>query len=193
MANNFYTLFIKNNNLNENLNLDQLSSLFTYTIDEKKSQKEVMYDLVLDSASLELSHGFNEEVILKLNDINGFSQDVHDEVINQIQKMDFDIALAIEMLGGSNQVFKNILINYLNEYSNIDETINELLETNDFDSIRKIIHKIKGVSLYLGSEKLLYIATLTEQKIYDLKVTKEDIRSFINYHNRMLEYIRKQV
>ena len=189
-----YTLqVIKKGDFKENFDFDNLSSIFTYNIKEAEVNNDGLYDVVLDTETLELYHGFNKELIVKLDGLKKISKETEEKIISEIKKVDFDTTLAIEMLGGSERVFKNILGNYLQEYNNVEDSLIKLLELHDFDGIRKIIHKIKGVSLYLGSEKLLYMAQEIENKIFSENAENEDILDFIKYHNRMLEYVKAQV
>lgn len=189
-----YTLqVIGKSNLIKDFDFENLSNIFSYEVKENSVENDGLFDVVLDTETLELYHGFNKEVIIKLDNLNKISKETEDKIISEIKKVDFDVALAIDMLGGSERVFKNILGNYLEEYKNVEDSLTNLLESNDFDGIRKIIHKIKGVSLYLGSEKLLYMAQEIENKIFGGNVKSEDILDFIKYHNRMLEYVKAQV
>lgn len=189
-----YTLqVIGKSNLIKDLDFENLSNIFSYEVKEDTVENDGLFDVVLDAETLELHHGFNKELIIKLDNFKKLSKETEDKIISEIKKVDFDTSLAIEMLGGSERVFKNILGNYLEEYKNVEDSLTELLKSNDFDGIRKIIHKIKGVSLYLGSEKLLYMAQEIENKIFSENAESEDILDFIKYHNRMLEYVKAQV
>ena len=186
----YTVLLISEKKLDENIYFCELNNVFTFTLNNKTS---IMYDLVLDTKALELYHGFNMELIKKLDDITKLWKEDKSLVTDEIKRLDFDISFAIDMLGGSSKVFENILINYLGEYQDVEDRILNLLEINDYSNIRKIIHKIKGVSSYLGSEKLLYLSEVLEYRLYNNLASKEDVCEFIKYHNRILEYVRAQV
>lgn len=74
-----------------------------------------------------------------------------------IQKniVDIDISLALEYLGNDEFVYGVMKKNYLKEYQDFELKANSYLSEKDFTKLELIIHKLKGISLYLGS-KILY-------------------------------------
>jgi HPt (histidine-containing phosphotransfer) domain-containing protein len=171
-------------------NLGDLNDLFTVV---DKDSDVMMYDAIYLPKQKELIHDFNKELILKNDDFSKLSNKVKQEINEKIKQFDFNLSFALEMLGGSKKALSNIFKSYLEEYINIDVTLLDLLSKNDFEGIRKIIHKIKGSSAYIGSEKLMYLAEILEYRIYNDLAIKENIIEFLKYHSRIFEYVKAQV
>lgn len=193
MEGKFSLLIVDKYGIFDKINISFLEEKFECCLKETEDENNLKYDIILDLNNLELYLGFNKEFITDFEVVEDIVKINDESILSKIKAVDFDIPLALEMLGGSMKVFTNVLINYLEEYGKLENIILQFLESEDYDSIRKLVHKIKGVSLYLGSEKLLALATDIEYKIYNNISSKTDILCFINYHNRMLEYVREQV
>ena len=193
MEGKFSLLIVDKYGIFDKINISFLEEKFECCLKETEDENNLKYDIILDLNNLELYLGFNKEFITDFEVVEDIVKINDESILSKIKAVDFDIPLALEMLGGSMKVFTNVLINYLEEYGKLENLILQFLESEDYDSIRKLVHKIKGVSLYLGSEKLLALASDIEYKIYNNISSRADILYFINYHNRMLEYVREQV
>ena len=193
MERKFSLLIVDKYGIFDKINISFLEEKFECCLKETEDENNLKYDIILDLNNLELYLGFNKEFITDFEVVEDIVKINDESILSKIKAVDFDIPLALEMLGGSMKVFTNVLINYLEEYGKLENLILQFLESEDYDSIRKLVHKIKGVSLYLGSEKLLALASDIEYKIYNNISSRADILYFINYHNRMLEYVREQV
>lgn len=191
--NDKYSLLIKdiNKELN-NFDFSKLNKNFVYAITNDESEDSYVFDIVLDIRSLTLYHCYSKVIFMKLKNSNELFLNI-EKIIIELNKTDFDKDLAIEMLGGSERAYSNIINNYYNEYSNINNDIFGLLAISDYDGIRKIVHKIKGVSLYLGSEKFLNLATELENHIFNKTANKTIVENFLIYHERLLNYLKRQV
>jgi PAS domain S-box-containing protein len=65
---------------------------------------------------------------------------------------------ALERLGGNTDLFKEILTRFVDEYADIDQTLDKALAEGNSKEQYHIVHNIKGVSGNIGADKLFSIA-----------------------------------
>jgi len=179
-----------------NGDVNSTNALYFEKIQDKyeiTSNKELIADIVLDLAGLKLYHHYNNQLITTLNTLNEIIVILSTDIINQIKKTDFDVDFCLSMLGGSKEVFKSLCINYLAEYKDVNEKIKSLFKNKDFDSLAKVLHKIKGVTFYVGGEKFYKITCLIETKVLMGNILINDIEYFTKYHGRILNYLLEVV
>jgi len=104
---------------------------------------------------------------------------------------DFSKARALSMLDNNIRVYANILGRYYQEYYNFGLDFLNYYNSKDHSMLRMLVHKIKGVSLNLGSKRLYDLVLKLEKKIVRKSVALEEIHLFINYHNRILKYCKE--
>lgn len=185
-----FNVLIKNNN--SKIPIVNNFEDFKINFYENTNIKNIfLYDFIIDFESFIIYYGFNYEKIVNFT-VDNLNDAIYAS-IKIIKDLDFDIELALDMLGGSESAFINMLNNYYEIYSCLESTLRKFVEEKDYSSIRKVVHKIKGVSLYLGSEKLLEFSKMIEEKIYAEIISDDDILHFIEYHNRILSYIKQRV
>lgn len=104
---------------------------------------------------------------------------------------DFSPELALRYLNGSYRLYGNVLERYRDAYGNLEEELHDLLARGDYPAIRAVIHRIKGVSLNIGSARLYHLCGLLEARL-DRKTGVEEIELFIHFHRRILKHCKKQ-
>lgn len=184
-----YTLLVKNdeNDVFNNF-IDELNKKYLIYNDE-----DLIADIVLDLKNLKLYHGYNNEIICHLENLNSLNILLSIEIEDLIKKADLDMDSCVQMLGGSIDVFLNLCRNYLSEYNNANDNILNLFINNEINQLHKALHKIKGVSYYVGGEKFYKVTSLIETKVLCGEIKSEEIEYFINYHCRMLKNIKEVV
>jgi len=65
---------------------------------------------------------------------------------------------GINMLGGNEEMYRQVIHLFLEENSDMVDQINEATENNDFDRIRSLAHKVKGSSGSIGAESVRQLA-----------------------------------
>jgi PAS domain S-box-containing protein len=76
---------------------------------------------------------------------------------------------VLERLGGNAELFKEILIRFVEEYTDIDQKLDSTLAEGNSQELYQIAHNIKGVSGNIGADKLFNIADKLCQSL------KEDV------------------
>ncbi len=70
-----------------------------------------------------------------------------------------DNKLSSDFLASDIDTMKVVRLSYITEYQDISPVILKCLEEGDYKRILEIVHKIKGVSLYIGSNDLYELAS----------------------------------
>lgn len=109
-----------------------------------------------------------------------------------VKEQDFQKDLALSMLDHHEGIYHKILSRFIAEYENLDTVLLDLLAHQDLNKIREYVHKLRGISLNLGSDKYYRICKNLEEKIAAGKALPEDIRFFIRYHHRLIAYSKEQ-
>lgn len=184
-----YTLLVRNieNLASEDL-LENLKGMYDVICNG-----DLIADIVLDLNDLKLYHNYNEELICELNDYSEIGKLLSQEIISKIKNADFDEEFGIQMLGGSKDVFNNLCINYYKEYKDSSNIITTLMEASENDKLHKVLHKIKGVSFYVGGEKFYKLTCQVETKVLCGEATINDLKYFNKYHERILNYLLEKV
>ncbi len=76
-----------------------------------------------------------------------------------------DIMEALNQLGGSEKLYKTIVMGFYQRYRQVDAVINECLVLGDVDEARRIAHSIKGLCGNLGAAGLREKAADLERAI----------------------------
>lgn len=104
-----------------------------------------------------------------------------------------DEEYALSMLDNNKRIYHNLLRRYYNEYESVANVINTYISDKDYKSIRNIVHKIKGLSLNIGS-KQLYEMTITLEKELDENIYNDKkVLNFIEFHNKILKEIKNGI
>lgn len=196
---NYIVLVIGDNydlvRLLEENNFQVYSYLSVKDADDFYHNNNFKIDLIVNLIDKNIETGFTKTKIANILDLgnNKILFEIKKSLKNNVKTEDFNKNLALSMLDDNEKIYNNILKRYCDSYSDTSNKFYEFLNNDDYQSIREYVHKIKGISLYLGSEKLLEMSKTLEFKIVNNQANEEDIRCFLNYHNRILEYSREQV
>lgn len=75
-----------------------------------------------------------------------------------------DVNLALDMMGGNEQIFLKVIDSFLESQSNLIVNISNSLH-NDMNEARRLVHSCKGISQNIGSLKLYDVASAFETAI----------------------------
>jgi PAS domain S-box-containing protein len=85
----------------------------------------------------------------------------------QFQPVALDISAALKRLNGNYALLSRLLNDFVQEHEKTIEQLNVLLENQEFETAKKLLHSIKGVSANLGANSLSQSASQLEQQIKD--------------------------
>lgn len=89
--------------------------------------------------------------------------------------VDIDEALALNYLGNDQNVYRIMKTNYLREYQDFEDKIDKCLQNKDNKKLELLIHKLKGISLYLGSNMLYEFATYLVEQVRVNSFIEEEV------------------
>lgn len=143
---------------------------------EKPLKLEKLYDVLycyLNIIDKETTHSINNQVTQVLNIDNGLS-----------------------ICGNDNDLYREILSDFLNTYKDVDQTINSYIVKDNIPAIQKLLLDISGISANIGADKLSTFSTefrkilndnkedhyFTYEKKFNtiLLVLLKEIRAYIN-------------
>lgn len=101
-----------------------------------------------------------EQFISKVIEMIEFNQKIEaDSPVAEIHEEIWDKALGLKMLGGSEQLFEEVLNIYMIENKDAISELNGLYERRDYDSAGKLVHKLKSSTGTIGATKVQQIAS----------------------------------
>lgn len=153
-------------------------------------------DIIIDLIVNRILLSFNQSEIKTIEDGLTASQlmdQINQIIAHDIKNKEFSKSLALSMLDHNEIIYHKLLRRYYEENHNLSHTIYSLLDADKFFEIKILVHKIKGLSLNLGSEKLFEIAKTLNDKLELKKAERDDIIHFIRFHEHILEYIKEEI
>ncbi|HQA19968.1 MAG TPA: response regulator [Bacilli bacterium] len=100
-------------------------------------------------------------------------------------------SVGLSTLCNNKKVYYRLLKRYYDEYHNVKDKINSLINKRNYQEIRMIVHKIKGISSNLGSNLLYEEALKLENQITLMpKNLNEQISNFLVLHDNVLDEIK---
>jgi len=87
------------------------------------------------------------------------------EVDKLMKYTTIDIELALAQLGGSDQLYKRVIMGFYERYREVDLTIGNYINNGEPEEARRIAHSIKGLSGNLGAVILAEKALNLEKAI----------------------------
>jgi HPt (histidine-containing phosphotransfer) domain-containing protein len=82
-----------------------------------------------------------------------------DKPVTEVHEEIWDKALGLKMLGGSEQLFEEVLNIYMIENKDAISELNGLYERRDYDGAGKLVHKLKSSTGTIGASKVQQIAS----------------------------------
>jgi len=161
--------------LTKPLNIDSLyEKLFTLFTDQKKEKKEKRYyEQYEDEQEV-------ETVV---------TQVVVEKRIYSFSELDADLGLANS--NGSEELYSTLLKNFLEMYNDAASVLDAIVKDRRYKDGIHFVHDIKGLSSYLGAQK---VATISERLEKDFKSEKLNEHSIlINKFTRDLELLLSDI
>jgi HPt (histidine-containing phosphotransfer) domain-containing protein len=150
---------------------------------------EFLYDLLLDIEEKKILSASNNllAVFSQFEDIT----EALEKALENLKTEDINHQRALDMLAGSETLLKRSKELYFTNYSTLEDELLELDRQRDYQSISSLLHKIKGFSLYLGSQRLYDTIIMIEDEIADGNYKVDNIMYFIRLHQRILKYCQE--
>jgi len=110
-------------------------------------------------------------------------------------KVNIDKKLALMYLGESESLYNKTNINFIEGSTNIILDIKSFLNSNNYNDIYFLIHRIKGIACYIGSIELYEYSSYICLKIKNNEYgdIKNDIVIFINYLKEVINYKKEEI
>jgi HPt (histidine-containing phosphotransfer) domain-containing protein len=114
------------------------------------------------------------------------------DVPNPIPPQDFDPVVGIKMVGGDEEMFRELLADFVSQLPDKVVTAERHLEHHDIMGLSRVAHTIKGVSLNLGALQLYEYASRLEYYSGESYTSKEDLKKDIQaLKAKSLKFIQK--
>lgn len=161
-----------------------LSVTDEFEIDFRDAGEEFLdYDLVIELNTGKL------HLVLTSKEIKFKEEKLEDIILKGVEKLkmqEFDKNLALEMLAGSERLYKRSLQLYFEEYHDLKAKIEKHLALQEYQAMRDLVHKVRGYALYTGAKLLHKIAGILEPEL--LKGNVKNLNHFLRLHERLLAY-----
>ena len=167
-------VFEKMIKMNPNLNCIMLSG---YCEDEKTKE-------LIDNGL----KGFIQKPV----DANQLKQNVAKTIANLSEKC-FDESLALYMLAGNLTAYELTKKNYIENFEYLDQYIITYNNNHDYEGIRVLIHRLRGISINIGSRKLYRYATYVDEMLkenLDIKLVKDELSKIVEINNEIINKLR---
>jgi len=116
-----------------------------------------------------------------------------DEAIRKIieKYFAFNVEAGMATLLNNANIYQKVLQTYYEENKDLSNKIKTSLENNNFSEIELLVHKIKGISLNLGANRLYKLAFELNQHLKDREFVLNEIYNFMKYHNILIKDLER--
>ena len=90
--------------------------------------------------------------------LNIIDKKTTNSINNQVTKV-LNIDEGLSICGNDNDLYKEILLEFLNIYQNVDQTINSYIVKDNIPAVQKLLLDISGISANIGADKLSTLST----------------------------------
>ncbi len=111
------------------------------------------------------------------------------EIYMPTEQPDFDVAAGIKMVGGDEEIFRELLADFLGKLPEKVDRIEKYLLENDLENLGRAAHNIKGVSSNLGALQLFEYAGRLEKSVsegYTVKLLDIIVREIKEISRRFI-------
>lgn len=107
----------------------------------------------------------------------------------------FDRKIALEYLANSYEAYYSIAISYIKNFANLQTKIDNYLKDKNYYDLMKMIHDIKGTSIYTGCELLHKYSTYLHQKLFNNDFTNlnEELDLMVKLNTIIINYLMEEV
>ena len=111
-----------------------------------------------------------------------------DDLIEVVKTKELDGERGLEICGGDEGFYHEILAEFLQTYSNSDQQLLDMMQNNDLESAAKLLLDIIGVSANIGATKLNYTAGIIKDSLSD---TEE--KSYLTLMNQYQHHLKNLI
>ncbi|MBU1247665.1 MAG: response regulator, partial [Proteobacteria bacterium] len=128
----------------------------------------------------------SREVVSQPSPEQTITPDAWEEIPKDIPEI--NLRQALDRLGGSTGLLRNILRSFLEQFSDVEEKLNQLLTQGDMDQAERLIHAIIGTSGTIGAETLFTAARDLELQLRSKtgKRLRPAMDTFLKSHQRVI-------
>ena len=120
------------------------------------------------------------------------NQNVAKTIVNLSEKC-FDESLALYMLAGNLTAYELTKKNYIENFEYLDQYIITYNNNHDYEGIRVLIHRLRGISINIGSRMLYRYATYVDEMLkedLDIKLVKDELSKIVEINNEIINKLR---
>ena len=150
-------------------------------------------DIQNDDEILEFSPEQDEEIMEFSPDNNENNISNSDLLLKKIRLIGIDVDSGLRYCGGDVNFYIEILKNYINDYKNKSQDLNDFYNKVDFKEYQTLIHALKSVSKTIGAEKISELSKALENaaKENDMKFIMEHHDEFLMIYRDLTEKISR--
>lgn len=110
-------------------------------------------------------------------------------------KLFFNKEIALEYLNNSLELYYQVIDLYLTIYSDLEITLTKYILEKNYSEILKIVHKLKGTSMYTGCILLHEYTTYLHQKLFLKNYVNiiNEIKLLIELNNKIIAYLKEEM
>ena len=95
---------------------------------------------------------------------------------------------GLKLVGHNKKLYKKLLLKFYDEFKTADDDIINLIAKNDWKTVRRIVHTVKGAAGNLGADKLMESADILNNKLKNNN-TDIDCHIFIDFNKALRSLI----
>ncbi len=118
------------------------------------------------------------------------------EIVSQLtrgnHRKPVDEERAINEMNGNKDLYEKICLKFYDKYQSYPEVMKQEVQTGAYDSLRKRVHSIKGVSSNVGAESMTTLGEIVEEKIAMNHPVDLELKTFIEKLEELLNYLKNK-
>ena len=101
----------------------------------------------------------------------------------------FDVESALKRVDGNYQLYKNILIDFYQDYQNIATKIRKLVHQNELEELKELVHTLKGLAGNIGAVDLHEVLIKLDSALKEGQGFESELEQFYQELEIVLEQL----